>query len=60
MIALLNGAAFAGQHIDHDQASDLIAQGEALLDRVRDLAGEGDHDRDDRHRSGSWRSGDAR
>jgi hypothetical protein len=39
MSALLEGAAFNGQVIDKSQAKQLIAQGQALLDKVNALAG---------------------
>ena len=37
MIALLEGAAFDGQDIDEDQATQLIAEAQALLDEVNNL-----------------------
>jgi hypothetical protein len=39
MIALLEGAAFDGQDIDKDQAEQLIAEAQALLDEVKNLPG---------------------
>ena len=38
MRAMLENAAFNGQAIDEQQAKSLIAQGEALLSQVEDLA----------------------
>jgi hypothetical protein len=42
IVALLNGAAFANQPIDDRQEDRLVRQGQALIDKVEDLAERGE------------------
>ena len=45
--AVLDNAAFGGQRVDERTEDDLVRRANRIIDRVEDLAGGHDHDRDD-------------